>query len=1160
MKKLLLTIGFVSAALLAQAQKRVVASLGFEDSDEKYTTEYALTPNLGSIHGDWVNVQGGDDWTEKYSQDAHSGEYCFRANNSGNADAYNWDRGFKIGLSDVKLETPYRVSFWMKAAPTFIDADGNTQDTKITSWMSKGMENFDISLMAADKSEFGLNSVTGLTEQWQRFTFLVFNPSRELVKEVVDSRSWVGNANFPAEFGGNGETYKEFWGGEIPEMYFFIANMKSPVEYLLDDILVEENVAIKQVTFNMEAIKIDFGYKTNLADLAKKNNGTFSVDPSTAKVFLNGEEIEVEFVEGKEDGFLYIFPADAAFNENDDIRVSFSGDDRILYTSKVRPSADLEGDVVVFGCEDEPAYYEDFSVEAAAWSNPIIETSKPSNFEFGINGDELNEIVITFKSAVDISKASAVLALGATNTKVEMTLSEDGRTITIPVSGLKDGEYVLTITGLINALGLPSTEPTKLTFTVGEGGGGEEVVIAYKSDFENYDINTLPLGWSGHSDDPDDRIGSLTDSFSGAPRMMGTSDAPSHGIYIAQRGGSEGVMAFGKYAAMGAIGDQLPDGVTAAEALYLEAGEWQLSYRMATWQGSDPNKKYTTAIYNSLGEPIYEIPEQSPEYDVADAGAESVVKELVYEFTVAEDGFYYVEFVTHSGWGGLILTGMSVQSKPSSSAGYYKQLLEKAIEDAEAIAANAGDNYDGETKQAFVEALERAKTGTFTSPAAIEEMIDELNAKGAKLVARITSFKDFVNGFNNAKSKYEGLDAKYKQSTIAIEVEKVIAEYDAVDPNTLTDAELAEIASKVKSLSGQIDNVADIVNTITYQAQKAVELAMALNVFTPEFEAADALATDNSEVIDALNKQNTGAFYKEVSTNSYLDALLLEEVWYNSGDVPEEWPEDGTYNDDGYQRATTGVSLEAFIKNPKFYTTSTGGNFQSGTADLPGWTIEQGDPEAGQFNGTVHFSGDAASENKPVSNIMINNYGASDYRITQVIENLPAGVYDFRLDTRTVKSGDLLYNAQNEEGIWDKYIFAQVDDEAPVMAPFAIGGYQQVRVTVAKGIQVKEGSKVTIGVVENYTSGLAQKDGNPTTGWDTNTWVDDANLYFVAPLEGFDYAAAAEKLASDITTVNAQRNTVVGIYGINGAKATNLQKGINIVKLSDGNVKKVIVK
>lgn len=1167
-KKLLLMMGLSSAFVASQAQT-VVAKLGFENGDEKMTTEYALTPNIGNIYGDWVNVKETDSWTEQ-SKGAHSGEYCFCAENGG-SEGFSWDRGFKIGVP-AKMETPYRVSFWVKADPTFVDENGDTQNTKLTSWLSKGMENFDKSCVASDGTNFGVQMTSGLTGDWQRISFVSFTPSREVMKSIVDGQSWVGSAAFPTQFGGGGETYKEHFDGEIPEMYFFIANMFSPVTYYIDDILVEEGVTVLGATHNAEVIKINFGYKTNLAELAKKNKGTLVVDPSTAKVTLNGEEIDVDYVEGKEDGYLYVF-CDAEFEEDDDVKVSFTGDDRILYTAAARPSTDVTGDVVVMGCTNESASFEEFDVEALAWSAPMMVSSVPANYEFSLKAEDVKNISITFNTKVDVKKASVSVEGNGKVQSATMAVAEDGKTVKIDASDVKfsNGEYKVVLKGVTNNIGYAAEDDIVLTFTVGTVSGGDiESIVAYKSDFENYDVNMLPPGWSGRGDDQD-RIGSATETFSGAPRLMGGADAPGHGIYLCQRGGTNsGLLAFGKYAAQGAAlsedGKTLAEGVTEAEALYLKAGEYQLSYKMATWEGLSADKKYTGVICNANDEVIYSIDEQSPESNVQNASEESIVKEMTYDFAVDTDGYYYVEFEAKNGWGGLILTKFSVTSKASSSASYYIQLLENAIEDAEGVLTGASEDYDGATKTALADAIEKAKTGSYTTPDAITAIVDDLTTKSQALVSRINNYKDFVKGFESAKAKYEELDGKYKNSDVAHEVENVIADYSQVDPKTLADAELADIASKVKTLSSQIDNVTNIVNVLTYRAEQALNLALYLGVTSETADKVEALATDDSALIDALNKENTIAFYKEVAKDAYLDLGLDEKIYYNSGEALEEIPEDGNdYDENGYALATQGINFNAYIKNPKFYTVSRGGNFQNGEADLPGWVVEQVDGEADEegnvagFAGTVHFSGDAASDSKPVSDIMINNFGASDYSITQVVEGLPVGVYDFRLDTRTYSDGVVTFNAQDENGVWDKYIFAQVDDEEPVMAPFAVGGYQQVRVTVAKGIKVKEGSKVKIGVVEKYNSGLAEKNGEPTTGWDTNTWADDAAFYFVAPLEGYDYAAAADKLATGVDAVaSANRVKIAGIYRANGVKVVSLQKGINIVKMSDGTTRKIV--
>ena len=122
MKKInfLMAVGLMSAASVAQAQ--TVAQLGFEAGDQKFATDGALSK--GGVYGDWVNPKDGDDWNEQSTADPKSGEYAFQIKTSDVA-GNTWDRGFKMGNLTVKENTPYRISFWIKAS----SAEGNPRLT-----------------------------------------------------------------------------------------------------------------------------------------------------------------------------------------------------------------------------------------------------------------------------------------------------------------------------------------------------------------------------------------------------------------------------------------------------------------------------------------------------------------------------------------------------------------------------------------------------------------------------------------------------------------------------------------------------------------------------------------------------------------------------------------------------------------------------------------------------------------------------------------------------------------------------------------------------------------------------------------------------------------------------------------------------------------------
>ena len=331
------------------------------------------------------------------------------------------------------------------------------------------------------------------------------------------------------------------------------------------------------------------------------------------------------------------------------------------------------------------------------------------------------------------------------------------------------------------------------------------------------------------------------------------------------------------------------------------------------------------------------------------------------------------------------------------------------------------------------------------------------------------------------------------------------------------------------------------------------------------------LTTDDREVIDEANIKTTIALYQLLaeSNGEIADELKTQGLWDGSMIV-----EDGEYvATEADAVATEGIDLTGFIQNPHFYTfaTNAGANLEDDT--IFGWGCEQlkNVDEEGNVTsqGSLHFSGDAATEAKPVSDVMINAYGAGgEYVFYQIIPSVPAGVYDIWIGSRTASStyGDNIFepfNAVNDEtGIWDKYIFAQVDEEEPIMTPFAVGSWG-AHPTVIKNVTVKDGQALTIGVCEHYTSGKATKGGEARDFWDTNTFADDARLYFVAPLAGFDYAAAAQELidgVEDIATDARASRMAVGVYTIAGQRTNAMQRGVNIVKRADGTTTKVLVK
>lgn len=1183
MKRIYLLIAtglFCTASMQAQT---VVAELGFEDDTQKeaFKTEYALTPELGT-YGDWVNYKDTDEWTEKSTDDPHSGEYCFMAANTG-AVGMSWDRGFKMSFP-MKLETPYRVSFWVKADPTYegTDADGNPTEeaTKLTSWLSKGMENYDKSILS-----YGLNQATGPNAQtpfngeWQHMSYVVYNPTAEAMDATIPS--WQGTGEYPARFGGQaGETYRSHFNEKLPEVYFFIANMFCPVTYYLDDIKIEEGVTVKEVTYSDEIIKIDFGYATNIANLAKQNKGTFSLDTDLVKVTVDGEETDVLYLEGKEDGFLYIL-VDAMLDEESDVVVSFDGADDLLYASADRPSSDTQGQVKVFGFKNEKGYWDELvDTEFAAWGQPTVRSSVPVNKSFNLKPEDVKEVSMTFTTAVSTKKAKATLKKGTKKTDLtaDIKLSEDGKTVTAPVSGLTDGEYEFIIEGLMNAEESVTAEDAIITFEIGEPQGDAEEVVAYQSDFTPYGQDALPVGYSGASDNGE-RQSTAAEPYTGggAPRIMGATDHVNHGIYWGARTGTQGLLQFGKYAAESATGETLADGIDASEALYLDEGAYLLTFRNGAWE--DHSQPYAVRVCkpgDETPEVIFEetgiVPDSKILHEGVNITTDAAISPIEYEFAVTEPGYYYVEFEGNFGWQCWILTSLSVTSKPASSGAAAMKKLKDAIETAQMNLDGADEKYDGTAKTALAETIKKAKEGTFTNPMEVDDMLKELAVASQKLADRKANYDNFVKKLADAQTSIETLEGKYKTNEKVQDAEAIIKKYDGVDPKNFSDEELAAASKDVDGVPGILNNIKSIVDILTFRAIQASKLALNLGVEDEVIDALDALASDATADIEAANKQITLALYQAIVDG--MDLEPLKEKQYSS-QVDEEGfdetdPESvATHDADGHKLLLSGIKASGYIRNPNFYTTNTDAN----TVDFTGWTFEpleyettNDGGETETHTGSAKMTG-AASADNPVVTASLNPYGQSaEYKFYQVVENIPAGVYTININTRTASKNNPdadgnygFFNAQDENGVWDKYIFAQVDDEAPIMVPFTVGAYNTNGFpTYITDIKIKDGQKLTIGAVEHLVSGKASTHTwndelgayEPAAFWDTNTWVRDAVLYFTAPLEGYDYKAAAQKLANDIETaietVEAAPAKDNALYNVAGQKVNASYKGIVI--------------
>lgn len=1184
-------LGLAGLGLAAQAQ--VVATLGFEEGDAQFTNPDST--QFDNFFADHINLYAGDVWNEK-CEDAHSGQYALEAANGDAAKGNTWDRGLKLRGLKLEPETSYRVSFYVKASETFPwkaeDGTETNEPTAIKSSLSVGKENLEAPFMSQGGTQYYYNYTEGMTGDWRRISFVSYFSGWDVQNQFFDQfddNIYEIKVNDPNDVTKNDTVYwKEIYGLEkFPEEFFLTINMYNPGTYYLDDIKIEK-ATMAGCTYNYDFIKVDLGYPTNIDDLAKASTdpaGIYLLPNSCVKVMSGDQELPVMSVEGKQDGYLYIFiksedpsnPFDFSSINADEVRVSFTppADCPIVYNTDQRPSMDVESEMTVLPFESE-AIYLDGSLDEYpyTWAEPKFVSSVPENGSFELDAATLDQIMVTYDREVDLSTASATLKSNGvivSDLTPDMTLSDDQCSILVPVSGLEDGEYELVLNGVANALsGVATIEDQTVKFAVGKDNDTSTTEVVYDApDFATAANGTFPKGWVSNDGATIHQYG-VTESGEvwnynwggnvggGGCRMMTgySGDFNNGGLYWRSVDGKLGTLTYGEQ-----VKDYIqPDGSLDPEmdpdvALKLEARKHQVSFRMAAWKafddGSLPTFDFTLEDLEGNVVARFDGVEAKPNVNGAQDIKITGSTLATAEFTVPKEGYYMLKFSCQSqgGFHEFLLGDVNLITKPSDAA-YYKQLLGKALDSANVVLANAADAvYDGDTKTALTNEVKMANETHFTSPSVVNGVIDNLYALAGALEARIKNIDQYGVAVLDAQNAMANLvGTKYVMADMYVESEALVNEYKDVNPSTLSDEVLIDVTPKLVNAAALIANTKGCVDALAYRTVKAAETARTLGA-EPESAIVDGenAVDDNDDLVGLLNYANRQTIYKILGeTGTIADELKTT--------IQSETEVDETTQD--YKVLISGVEFTSFIKNPHFYTFMTARDTID-NENTPGWTA---DGNITVRDGVGTYFADAAH---PVVNSMVNAY-KNQYSIYQSISGLPVGVYDIHFRTRTAP-GKIGVN--DETGRPDMFIWVSTTEGDTLYTAFAesdmkwdIGWGGQP--TIIKNVKIEENTVLTIGAKESYTSGKNVNESGEDAGpWDTNTYVDDARLFMVAPLEGFDYAKA---YADNIDGVKAAEAVSYEYYTVDGMKLERPMKGVNLVKIhrADGttDVKKVIVK
>lgn len=1083
-KKKLLFLGMLLASLAGHSQTQVFYN-GFEEVQGTDTT------TVGWFQ--FINNQAGDTRDSLYAGTQYAGaNSCWFHNDAATA-GYGWYRSIKFRNLPLKANTSYRLSFYLKGDNEYT-ADGTTyQPTKVRASVMTGRENADVQLLAIDSTKFDYTA--NVTVNWKKYTYMFYYSGYDIqAKYFANHRT----ATTPDSV--------------LADKCFAAIYMYNPGDYYLDEVSMQES-EIAGVTYSADAIKVNFGYDTNVSTLAKKaSNGKLQIGNDCVKVNLNGKDVEVTSVELFKDSCMYIFLGDEYPKDaNDKVLVSFTnptGGNQIKYTGKLRPrSFEATDDSLVRSFTNEVGEYdEDLTATSTAYDPPTLTSSEPEDGSFDLP-TSTNTFTLNFDKLVDVSKLSATLTGG----------SIKGEKLTIEPSTGYAQSVTLTRTGTSE---LTTDEYTiNLPKVIGKLSYGDDI----------YNTVNLTLNFGSKTADPNDTAYvAWTDSFS----VLGANYIPNQGWTFIHEGNE---MTAGSTAYSGPRVFKYGDGGDFTYAMYircgtaeyglkedypltLKAGKYQIHYNHVAWKNT-PYLKFE--ILDASDNVLYtETDACTPNVNGSTAKVTNA-SSVTVDFKAPTDGNYRLKWTTCDATGTPNTSGMQeimfgniyVKYIPSTPGAYYKTMLANALTLAKtAQSSNTGSRYAGTAFTNLSNLITQYDGKTFTAPTIYTTATAELTAATTKMTAHRTLIDAYDPLVSNAQAVIATYtDTKYANDASFPVLQKIV---DIYNGQVLTqDDSLQTAIDSLTFYTSLCNNMCQyVISDLTKRLSYGIALAEKLGIASddPVITAADNAITDNDNIAQALKDAIKKKLYANLAAAD--DSTFAEKTDPNTLE---------TYVDS--------LNMSVFIKNPELYVVNTAAGNKDMTA-CPGWTFTDISSTGYDLSWGTAWNY-VISKTRPAANAQLSSWGKS-FNIHQGITDLPVGVYSIRIGAS--ERFDYTDVANKRNGVpYADWFYVKTSN-----------GTDSVLITH------------TTQLPENNLSidNIVVTDGKLTIGAKDSTecfpTVEGFSLYMKAKAPNFDYATGI-KGVNDISHATLKN---VEYYDLNGRRISRPVSGVTIIRwnYSDG--------
>ena len=777
-------------------------------SDDRTDTYELVTDPTGTHKGEMqeLGAKGGDSYF-KYTSGGEGSGLCD-------------DYAANLFVRGLKLEpfTSYRLVFYSK---------GSHEEANLQAGVFRGFYNSEkpISLNGENGNQYLMEKTEFTTDRWERNTLMMFYQNDSVANRHMYKHGYWWTNSWATTDTVTGKTYNQI---QQFDKYFFRLSFRYPGRtYYIDDIsLYKSNIGGAE--FNGDVLRVDFGYQTNLADLAKKDpTGAIELPGEYFRLVSHSEEwgdeeLPVLSAEYHADGYLYIWLDNAEFYIEDDTRLSFTNpvDDPSLclkYTGTLFPNsldtAWVNAGKIVPDFENEFAVYNPaVSAISRVYLAPTVKVSTPENGSFNLD-PKIRSIDISFSKEIytNLTEGTddaynvivAMQSSGAEEIWLPSAYDEETFTVTFTrpaeftadLSGDCDFKVRNARAGMGEMYQAGSEETITLTF-----GNLSEIgrpVYFYQSEAAwtaaDHASQCIPKGWTAY----DASIGSggqigTGETVAGRSRVyfFGAGGAFTRGFYSSPRGNLEAKIVYG---------DVVDYGLT------LDQGNYWLSFKTFGWDGSPTIKVFVYPV--GTDRPATPIGTLKAEPNVANATAGTgsyKVEQCAtakFAFTVENDDNYVMEFVSGtSGWEGAVIGAIELTNQYSEAFTYLK-MLEDAQAAANGVLANAkADNkYSGEYLNTFQGVIDDYADFTDTAPSAYVDATNTIKNATSAMSTRMAVVDKFYTEYQAAIDKEAVYtdSVGYNELVAYTALVAKIAEYDGLDVTVKTGDELTAITAEV---------------------------------------------------------------------------------------------------------------------------------------------------------------------------------------------------------------------------------------------------------------------------------------------------------------------------------------------------------------------------